>query len=143
MMKRVVIFLIGISLCYACGNAESVSGDDSIAGTYVREYSKEILNQLNGNKVGMRTVRDTLYITSAGDNYQVQNAKWRMNDYDNEGWQDMKHGESGPLPAFAATFDKQTGTLKSETPGITPALTVVDGKLSVGKQSDIAYSKID
>jgi hypothetical protein len=143
MMKRVVVFLMGISLCCACGDAERASGDDSVAGTYVREYSKEILNQLNGNRVGMRTVRDTLLITSVGDSYQIQNFKWRMNDYDNEGWQDMKHGEAGPMPTFKAAYDKKNGTLNSKSPRVTPTLTLADGKLSVGKTSDIAYSKID
>ena len=49
MMTRVAGFLVGVSICYACGNGESANEKDSIAGTYVREYSREILNQLSGN----------------------------------------------------------------------------------------------
>jgi hypothetical protein len=144
MMKRAVVFLAGLSVCYGCGNTESASEKDAIAGTYVREYSREILNQLSGNKVGMRTVRDTLYISSAGDKYKVQNTKWSMNEYDNDGWQNMKHGESGPLPSFQATFDEEANTLKSESPGMVPDLVIgSDGKLSVGKKSEIAYTKIN
>jgi hypothetical protein len=143
MMTRVAGFLVGVSICYACGNGDSANEKDSIAGTYVREYSKEILNQLSGNKVGMRTVRDTLYITSAGNEYKVANSKWSMNDYDNDGWQNMKHGESGPLPTFNASYNKDSRTLNSQG-GAGPSLVIAeDGKLSVGNKSEIAYVKVD
>ena len=142
MMMRVVGFLVGVSICYACGNSENAnSRDESIAGTYVREYSREILNQLSGNKIGMRTVRDTLYITSAGEKFKVENAKWSMNDYDQDGWQNMEHGEGGPLPTFNAKYDEASRTLNS---GSAPDLVISrDGKLSVGGKSEIAYAKID
>lgn len=142
MVRCAAVFLVGVSICYACGNAERTSsGDDSIAGTYVREYSREILNQLSGNKMGMRTVRDTIYITSVGEDYRVRNAKWSMNDYDNDGWQNMEHGESGPLASFTAKYDESSRTLNS---GSAPNLIIAeDGKLSVGGKSEIAYAKID
>ena len=143
MMTRVAGFLVGVSICYACGNSESANENDSIAGTYVREYSREILNQLSGNKVGMRTVRDTLYITAAGDEYKIENSKWSMNDYDNEGWQNMKHGESGPLPIFNASYDKNSRTLSSDGNQAPPLVIAEDGKLSVGNKSEIAYVKVD
>jgi len=143
MKTRVAWFLLGISVCYACGNAERANESDLISGTYVREYSKEILNQLSGNKVGMRTVRDTLYISSSGDGYKVDNSKWSMNDYDNDGWQDMKHGESGPLPSFNASYDESSRTLTSEGNAAPPLVITDDGKLSVGEKSDIAYIKIE
>jgi hypothetical protein len=143
MMRRVAGFLVGVSICYSCGNAERASGRDSIAGTYVREYSREILNQISGNKLGMRTVRDTLYITSAGDTYKIENRKWSMNDYDNVGWQDMRHSESGPMPSFNASYDEASKTLKSEG-GAVPSLVISnDGRLSVGNKSETAYAKID
>jgi hypothetical protein len=142
MVKRIVSFLVGVSICYACGNKEgAATNDDSIAGTYVREYSREILNQLSGNKVGMRTVRDTLYVTSSGNDYKVENEKWSMNDYDNNGWQNMEHGEGGPIPSFNAKFDESSRTLSS---GSAPDLVFSqDGMLSVGGKSEIAYAKVD
>ena len=142
MMTRVVSFLVGVSICYGCGNTEKAnSSDDSIAGTYVREYSSEILNQLSGNKMGMRTVRDTIYISAAGENFKVENSKWSINDYDEEGWKNMEHGESGPLPTFTAEYDESSRTLNS---GLAPDLVMSkDGKLSVGGKSEIAYAKID
>ena len=101
------------------------------------------IHQLSGNKVGMRTVRDTLYITAAADGYKIQNAKWSMNDYDTDGWQNMKHGESGPLPSFEAIYDEQSRTLTSNG-NEAPALTIAeDGKISIGKKSDIAYMRVN
>jgi hypothetical protein len=142
MMKRVILCLVGLSVCYGCGNAESASEKDAIAGTYVREYSREILNQTSGSKLGMRTVRDTLYISSQGEGYQVKNVKWSMNDYDNDGWRDMKHSESKPLPLFNATYDSKSRTLNGESAAPDLVLSE-DGKLSVGGKSDIAYAKVD
>lgn len=141
-MKHSANFLIGMSLCWACGSPkESVSEDQSISGTYVREFSREILNQASGNKMGMRMVRDTLYITPHEDGYRVENARWSMNDYDNEGWRDMEHAEGGPLASYTARYDGNSRTLQSDS---APELVVVEGgRLSVGGKSAITYSKID
>jgi hypothetical protein len=142
MTKRVVVFLVGVSICYACGNGESAGGGDSIAGTYVREYSREILNQLSGNKVGMRTVRDTLYITEGAGEYKIKNSKWSMNDYDDNGWQNMKHGESGPLSPFTAKYDQSSRSLTSSN-GEPNLVISQDGKISIGNKSEITYARID
>jgi hypothetical protein len=141
-MKRVAWFLLGVSVCYACGNAGNKE-ENSVAGTYVREYSNEILNQLSGDKVGMRTVRDTIYITSAGDGYKIENAKWSMNDYDDQGWKSMEHAESGPLHSFSATFDKHSRSLVSDQNSVPPLVVGDDGKLSIGSKSEIAYLKVE
>jgi len=143
MMTRVISFLIGVSICYGCGgNSDNTnSGENSIAGIYVREYSSEILNQLNGNNMGMRTVRDTIYVISAGDMFTVKNAKWSMNDYDQVGWRNMEHGESRPLPTFTAEYNESSRTLSS---GSAPELVISeDRKLSIGGKSEITYAKID
>lgn len=141
-MKHFVGFLIWISICWACGNPNK-DGEraDSISGTYVREFSREILSQSNGAKMGMRTVRDTLYVTFEGDGYKVRNTRWSMNDYDDDGWRDMEHAEGGPLASFTATYDEASRTLTS---GSAPKLVIAeDGRISVGGKSEIAYSKID
>lgn len=143
MKTRVAWFFVGVSVCYACGNVEKANESDLITGIYVREYSKEILNQLSWDKVGMRTVRDTLFITSAGNGYKVENAKWSMNDYDNDGWENMKHGDSGPLPSFKASYDENSRTLSSEGNAAPLLVITEDGKLSVGMKSDIAYVKVE
>lgn len=140
-MMRGVCLVIGGLICYACGTKESVS-EDLVSGTYVREYSREILNQTSGNKLGMRTVRDTLYISAQGEGYQVKNVKWSMNDYDSDGWQNMMHSDTRPLAAFSAIYNAETRTLKNGSSG--PDLLIAeDGTLSVRGKSEIAYSKID
>ena len=141
-MKRLALFVLGTSIFFACDTAET-STSDSIAGTYVREYSREILNQLSGNKVGMRTVRDTLYISSSGNGYKIVNARWRMNDYDNDGWQNMEHAEGGPWPSFDATYDSNSKSLNSEITGGAPSLLVDDRRISVGGKSNIVYNKVE
>jgi len=142
-MKRRDSVLFGFVVCCACGNVEQKREDDLVIGTYVREYSTEILNQLSGNKMGMRTVRDTLIITSAGDRYKVENSKWSMNDYDNDGWQNSKHGESGPLRDFKASYSESSGTLNSDGNEVPTLFITNDGKLSVGKNSEIKYVKVE
>lgn len=126
----------------SCSTGESKSGNDSIAGIYVREYSTEILNQLSGEKVGMRTFRDTIRITTEQDGYRVENAKWRMNDYDEEGWRNMKHGETKPLPTFEASYDEASNSLMSDNPQLIPPLRLEDGKLFVGELGKTAYEKL-
>jgi hypothetical protein len=136
MMKRVAWFLFGVSVCYACGNAESASKGDSISGTYVREYSSEILNELSGNKVGVRTVRDTIFISSTEAGYKIENAKWSMNDYDEEGWRNMEHSEVRPLEPFEATYNSEDGVLSPKVSGVAPNLIINNnGELLVGKNS--------
>jgi hypothetical protein len=138
-----------VSLCVcgwiftSCSTGETKTGDDSITGVYVREYSTEILNQLSGEKVGMRTFRDTITISEAEDGYRVDNSKWRMNDYDQDGWRNMKHGETKPLPTFEAKYDQASNTLNSENPQTIPALRIKDRRLFVGETGKTAYVKID
>jgi hypothetical protein len=144
MMTRVGVFLVTVSICYACGTAESGSENDLIAGTYVREYSTEILNQLSGRKMGMRTIRDTLFVSEAADGYKISNSKWRMNDYDNDGWRNMEHAESGPLPSFEATYNKSESTLNARVTGIAPELFIDrDGKILVGKKAKVPFTRVD
>lgn len=139
-MKGIDGCLIGVLICYACGNAERAN-HDSIAGTYVREYSSEVITQLTGEKVGVRTVRDTLYISAAGKQYKVENAMWRMNDYDNDGWQNMEEAKFGPFPPFIAIYDETSRTLNSRT---APDIVVSeDGKLFVLGESEIVYAKLN
>lgn len=144
-MCRMTIVFIAIcsSVFTSCSTGESKS-EYSISGVYVREYSKEILHQLNGSKVGITTFRDTIRISESGEgSYHVVNTKWRMNDYDQDGWRDMKHGENRPLPEFDASYDESSKRLNPKTSGIVPPLHVDQGQLSVGEKSKIPYVKID
>ena len=142
-MARFILLCVCGWVLTSCSTGESKSDDDSIAGIYVREYSTEILNQLSGEKVGIRTFRDTITITEAEDGYRVENTKWRLNDYDQEGWRNMTHGETKPLPTFLAKYDEASNSLTSDNPQIIPPLHVEDGKLFVGATGKTAYVKVD
>lgn len=129
-------------LFVSCSSSESKSKEETIAGVYVREYSREILNQLSGNRVGMRTIRDTLYVRETDTGYRIVNAKWRMNDYDQDGWQNMEHAEGGPWPSFEAIYDAESKSLNGSTAGLSSL--VIDGNtISVGGKSDIVFTKVD
>lgn len=140
-----LIFLVSACawLVTSCSSSESKSKEDNVAGVYVREYSREILNQLSGNKVGMRTIRDTLYIREANTGYRISNSKWRMNDYDEEGWQNMEHGEAGPWPSFEATYDASRKSLNAKAITDAPSLLVEENMISVGGKSEIVFNKVE
>jgi hypothetical protein len=144
MIKVILVLCFCGWMFTSCLSGESKSStDDEVAGIYVREYSKEILHQMSGNKVGMTTFRDTIRISKSEEGYHIVNTKWRMNDYDQDGWQDMKHGENRPLPEFDASYDEGTRTLNPKVSGIVPSLYIEKGQLSIGPKSKIAYSKVD
>jgi hypothetical protein len=144
MIKVILVMCVCGWMLTSCSSGESkASNDDKVAGVYVRQYSKEILHQLSGNKVGMTTFRDTIKISKSGHGYHVVNTKWRMNDFDQDGWQDMKHGENRPLPEFDASYDEGGNALNPKLSGVVPTLYIEQGQLSIGPKSKIAYTKIN
>jgi hypothetical protein len=80
-MCRTTIGILGIVglVFFSCSNTET-NESNSVSGVYVREYSKQVLHQASGNKVGMTTFRDTITIAKSGEDYRIKNAKWKMND---------------------------------------------------------------
>ncbi|MBS1977831.1 MAG: hypothetical protein JST46_10705 [Bacteroidetes bacterium] len=103
--------LVGL-LLVGCtsGNKNSQEG---ISGAYVREYSNKVTNPETNQEIGMRTIRDTIFVRSLNDEIEVSNHKWMMNDYDNEGWRSMVHSDDRPKPTYRAVFDNESGSLRS------------------------------
>lgn len=118
-MTPKVVFIVAAS----CGilscttNADSGRSNSDATGVYVREYAYEVSHPETGKKLGMRQVRDSIFVEQTDDGYQVSNRKWRMNDYDQEGWVSMAHSEDRPLPTFFALYDKQSKSLTPENTG--------------------------
>ena len=111
MKKRFgVIVVVGI-VVFACGSKEHSRPNDEISGTYVREYSFKVVNPETGAEIGMRTVRDTIFITPVDERFEVSNHKWAKNDYDNEGWRNMEHADDRPIPTYQAVFAKKDSSL--------------------------------
>lgn len=146
-MTSRIIFLIacscGILSCTTSADSGRSSAD--MSGVYVREFAYEISNPETGKKLGMRQVRDSIFIERTQNGYQVSNRKWRMNDYDQEGWVSMAHAEDRPLPAFLASYDETANALTPENAAIAPIIFVDReiGTLFTGRARKTSYHKID
>src|SRR5688572_5843906 len=107
-----MILICAVSLSsVSCSSNEKVEANENTSGIYVREYSHEVTNLNSGNRIGYRKVRDTIFIEKTDKAYLVTNRKWRLNDFDNEGWVSMEHSEERPLPTFKATYDETSSSL--------------------------------
>jgi hypothetical protein len=113
MRTRMTYFVaVGFAI-FACSTGSESRTNDDVSGTYVREYSFKVINPETGIEVGVRTVRDTIFIQSAGNGYEISNNKWKLNDYDKEGWQSMAHSDDRPIPLFTAALDSKSISLIS------------------------------
>lgn len=90
---------------FACGSKDQSESTDEISGVYVREYSFKIAHAETGAQIGMRTVRDTIFIRPIEERFEVTNHKWKLNDYDRNGWQNMQHDDDRPMTRFNTTLD--------------------------------------
>ena len=144
-MTPKVIFIVAAS----CGilscttSADSDHPDADASGVYVREYAYEVSNPQTGKKIGMRQVRDSIFIEPRDNGYQVSNRKWRMNDYDRDGWVSMSHAEDRPLPTFFASYDEESSALKPQNSSQMRPIFVEKGSLFKDKEKEIAYQKIE
>jgi len=143
MKSKLMILCAGSLLIASCNSNEKIAKIDA-SGIYVREYAIEVTHLETGNKVGMRRVRDSIFVQESDNGYTVSNRKWRLNDYDQEGWVNMEHSEDRPLPSFVAIYDEHTQALQSQNDLITQSI-FLDGngeKLFRGKSKEFAYSKV-
>jgi hypothetical protein len=104
MNNKTALVIVGLTVASCLVTEKS----DEISGVYVREHSFEVLHVESGAKVGIRSIRDSIFIEAVPDGYRVSNRKWRKNDYDLDGWRSMEHAEDRPMPAFLASFDSNT-----------------------------------
>jgi hypothetical protein len=95
--------------CNSESNSNSANADAS--GIYVLEFAMEVTNPNTGDKLGMRQIRDSIFIEREGNEYKVTNRKWRMNDYDQDGWVSMEHADDRPLSTFFASYDETSSEL--------------------------------
>ena len=106
-LKSILIFAGGLGLV-ACNSSEnSRVGENDASGVYAREYSSEVTHPETGNKLGIRKIRDSIFVQAVDGGYEISNHKWRLNDYDQEGWVSMKHADDRPLPTFIAAYDEE------------------------------------
>ena len=115
-MKTNMTFIVavGFAIC-SCGNGRGSGSSDEITGAYSREYSFKVLNPETGNEVGMQTIRDTIFIRASESGYQVSNRKWKLNDYDKEGWRNMEHSDDRPILTVAVIYNQRDQTLSANS----------------------------
>jgi hypothetical protein len=144
MTLKWILICAGSLVWVSCNSNEKIGANESASGTYVREYSHEIVNTNSGNKVGMRKVRDTIFVEQTDQGYLISNSKWRLNDYDQDGWTSMEHSEDKPLPTFQASYDESSSSLiaKNEMVSYPLFLDSEKNKLYKGKSRNIEYRKI-
>jgi len=100
-----------------------------------------VTNPENGAEVGMRTVRDTIFIKPTGDKLEVSNRKWAKNDYDLEGWKNMEHAEDRPFPTSTANFEPVTNSFHLDN-GNSPSLSMNPNKSEL-KNGKLNYNKVE
>ena len=141
-MKLRFSFIVAIGFAIiSCSSKEHHSqAEGEISGTYVREYSFMVTNPETGIEIGMRTVRDTIFVSPKENGYEVSNNKWRLNDYDREGWKNMEHSDDRPMPIYESAFDPLDSSLINEST-IPLYLDIKDGLLCKGKKRDSPYRR--
>lgn len=146
MTLQFILICAGSWMLVSCNSeTNSDSSSTNVAGIYVREYAVDITNPNSGDKIGMRKIRDSIFVEQQDNGYKVTNRKWRMNDYDQDGWVSMEHADDRPLPTFLASYDETSSELlpKGETISHSIFLDQENGKIFKNKSRDIEYLKVE
>ncbi|MNK11819.1 hypothetical protein D3C87_298680 [compost metagenome] len=139
MKKQNIAWACLASLLLSC-NSEPV---DKITGVYVRESSSEHKNINTEKVVGMVHFRDSIFVIKKKAGYQVDNSKWRKNDYDDAGWQALSFYNGKRRTIFCA-FDITDKTLVPNDPSIGVAiyLDLDKGLLSFDKDRQFVWKRV-
>ena len=141
--KIVVTVVVSLSI-FACTSKETRYPPlDEVAGTYTNAYSVDVIDAETGDVMGMRMVRDTIFIRREGDGFEVSNRKWLQNDYDGNGWVDSMQGEIQAMETYKAEYDLKTGLLRPLEENSRPPLFLEDKKIYWGEDRALEYSKAD
>ncbi|MBS1508506.1 MAG: hypothetical protein JSS79_17845 [Bacteroidetes bacterium] len=101
-------------IIFSCNKPRDTNATDEICGAYTREYSFKVINQETGVEIGMRTIRDTIFIRQIGNEFQVSNKKWRLNNYDKDGWRNMEHDDDRPKATYLSAYVFTNKSLAAE-----------------------------
>jgi hypothetical protein len=143
MAFRIVLALLMTLSIIACTPKETeYPTPGEVPGTYVNEYSADVLDPDEGEVIGNRTVRDSIFIKPEGDYFRVSNRKWLLNDYDGKGWVDSLQGERKPMETYDAAYDLKTGLLSPLIENSAAPLFLEDKKIYWGELKALEYSKV-
>jgi hypothetical protein len=142
---KMMLICAGSLVVLSCTPGEKSNGiEASASGTYVNQYVIEVSNPHSGEKVGTRQIRDSIFVESSESGFKVSNRKWRMNDYDQEGWVSMAHADDRPLPTFFASYDHQSGSLKPASSDLSQSIFIdkETGNLYKDTSKKVPYIKV-
>jgi hypothetical protein len=142
MARRTFYFIVAASsLAVACSTKDQSSHESkALAGAYARETSFTVIKQETGEQVGKRTIRDTIFIASANEGFEISNEKWMLNDYDLEGWRNMRHSDDRPFQRHSAILNSAKAALESD--GFPPIHININGlEISLSDRTRI-YKKV-
>jgi len=142
MSFKFVVLIAGFGFV-ACSRDTKYPTPDEVPGIYVNTYKVDVINPEDGEVVGSRTVRDTIFIKRSGDEFEVSNNKWLINDYDEKGWVDSMQGEIDPMPDYVAVFDTKIGVLSPTVKDSNPLLFLEHEKVYWGEARALEYLKVD
>lgn len=129
-----------VGLTWGSCQPKGDSSDADITGTYVSEYSYKVIRPNTGQELGLRTIRDSIFIYADGNRYRIENRKWSSNDYDDDGWRSRLHSDNRPIPTYTAQFNHDK--MSFIDPNHLPLFIDPIGRcLHVG-QSGVCYSKV-
>lgn len=143
MARQIFLSIVLIILFQACSKKEVTK--EQIVGRYVKEVEFEVQHPFTDRKLGRGMIRDTIFILPKQNGYEIVNNKWRKNDYDTLGWQNLQHEDNHPMPTYRATFDPTDSTLNPELSGLflSLKLDLVNNRLRKGKSKSNIYVKVN
>jgi hypothetical protein len=96
-------------------------------------------------RLSLDTVEDSDHLFRKATDYEISNHKWRLNDYDQEGWVSMQQADDQPLPIYIAAYDENSKSLTSKNSNVSQSifLDIENGKLFKNKSRDIEYLKVN
>jgi hypothetical protein len=136
-MKQKILFSLA-SLMLACCTSSGDSSSEKIVGAYTIETTFQVPE-------GIAKVRDTIFINKKQNGFEITNKKWRSNNYDMDGWKNLRPGANdGALYPYQVTYDPTDHSLNSDPPGMMPTLylDMHTGQLFKGKTRNRAYVKL-
>jgi hypothetical protein len=143
MKKQLLAITISMAV-FCCDFNRSDTLAEKVTGVYVREHTFEVTHIETGNVIGLSTIRDTIFISPKDDKFEIVNNKWRLNDYDNEGWKNQFHAEDRSMPVALATYNSTDHSLNLHLPGAMPFYIDIKNKLlKMGRNNSSVYKKIN
>lgn len=87
-LKTNTMILVSFILS-CCTNSGSSVPSERIEGIYTVENMFDVLDPSSGEILGTGKIRDTIFIKSKQNDFEVTNSKWQLNDFDMEGWKNL------------------------------------------------------